>query len=64
MCHFNVQKLKKDIQTKQKKTFLNQMVFYDRYNDFMVFESPSVRLVLQLLFAILDYNRTLNPHED
>jgi hypothetical protein len=39
------------------------MVFYDRYNDFMVFESPSVRLVLQLLFAILDHNRNLEPDD-
>jgi hypothetical protein len=42
------------------------MVFYDRYNDFMVFESPNgkFRLVLQLLFAILDYNRQLDPSEE
>jgi len=52
------------MENRKKKTFLNQMVFYDRYNDFLVFEIPSVRLVLQLLFAILDYNRTLDPHED
>ena len=40
------------------------MVFYDRYNDFQVFNSPSVPLVLQLLFAILDYNASIDTRED
>ena len=40
------------------------MVFFDKYNDFLVFQGPSVRLVLSILFAILDYNRTIDTNED
>ena len=40
------------------------MVFFDKYNDFLVFEGPSVKLVLSILFAILDYNRTIDPSEE
>lgn len=56
--------LKAQLASRKKKTFLNQMVFFDKYNDFLVFEGPSVRLVLSILFAILDYNRTIDPNED
>ena len=40
------------------------MVFFDKYNDLLVFEGPSVKLVLSILFAILDYNRTIDTNED
>ena len=40
------------------------MVFYDKYNDFFVFEAPSVRLILSVLYRILDYNRDIDPNED
>jgi hypothetical protein len=40
------------------------MVFYDKYNDFLVFEGPSVRLILQILFAILDYNIAVAKEDD
>jgi hypothetical protein len=40
------------------------MVFYDRYNDFQVFEAPTVALVLQLLFAILDHNASIDNNEE
>jgi len=40
------------------------MVFFDKYNDFLVFEGASVKLVLSILFAILDYNRTIDNNED
>ena len=56
--------LKAQLASRKKKTFLNQMVFFDKYNDFLVFEGPSVKLVLSILFAILDYNRTIDPSED
>ena len=56
--------LKAQLASKKKKTFLNQMVFFDKYNDFLVFEGPSVKLVLSILFAILDYNRTIDTAED
>jgi hypothetical protein len=52
------------MENRKKKTFLNQMVFYDRYNDFQVFNSPSVALVLQLLFAILDHNANINSGDE
>ena len=56
--------LKAQLKSRQKKTFLNQMVFFDKYNDFLVFEGPTVKLVLSILFAILDYNRTIDPNEE
>jgi hypothetical protein len=56
--------LKAQLANRKKKTFLNQMVFFDKYNDFLVFEGPSVKLVLSILFAILDYNRTIDTNED
>lgn len=40
------------------------MVFYDKYNDFLVFEGKSVSLVLSVLYAILDYNRSIDANED
>jgi hypothetical protein len=40
------------------------MVFYDRYNDLLVFEGPSLRLIVQILFAILDYNHQVSKEED
>jgi len=35
-------------------------VFYDKYNDFLVFEGKTLGITLSVLFAILDYNRQLN----
>ena len=40
------------------------MVFYDRYNDFLVFKSNSVALVLTLLYAVVDFNFSIDLHED
>jgi hypothetical protein len=40
------------------------MVFFDKYNDFLVFEGQSIKLLLPILFAILDYNRTIDIAED
>lgn len=40
------------------------MVFYDKYNDFLVFEGQNVSLVLSVLYAILDYNRSIDANED
>ena len=34
------------LEERKKKSFLNQMVFYDKYNDFLVFEGPSLRLIV------------------
>ena len=63
-CHIKIQTLRAQIQQRKKKSFLNQMIFYDKYNDFFVFEAPSVRIILSLLYKILDYNRDLDPQED
>lgn len=40
------------------------MVFYDRYNDLLYFEGPTVGLVMHLLFAVLDYNYNAAKEED
>jgi hypothetical protein len=58
------QRLKVILDERKKKSFLNQMVFYDRYNDFLVFEGPSVNLIVSILFAILDYNHQVAKEED
>ena len=63
-CKFNIRELKETLQIRKQKSYLNQMVFFDKYNDFLVFDGPSVRLILSILFAILDYNRTIDQIED
>lgn len=63
-CQFNSKELRETLEQRKKKSFLNQMVFFDKYNDFLVFEGPRVQLIVSILFAILDYNRTLDPYED
>jgi hypothetical protein len=47
------------------------MVFYDRYNDLLVFEGPSHKspesngaLLISILFAILDYNRMVAREDE
>lgn len=39
-------------------------MFFDKYNDFLVFEGKSLSLTLSVLFAVLDYNRQLSPEDD
>lgn len=56
--------LKAQLDSRKKKTFLNQMVFFDKYNDFLVYEGPSVKVVLSILYQILDYNRMIDTNED
>ncbi len=63
-CRFSHQKLKVIFQQRQEKTAMNQMVFFDKYNDLLVFECRHLRIVVQVLFAILDYNRQLSSSED
>lgn len=36
-CHFKPARLRAELEKRQRKTFLNQMVFFDKYNDFLVF---------------------------
>ena len=40
------------------------MVFFDKYNDFLVFQGPKVGLIISILFVILDYNRQIDTNED
>ena len=56
----------KELDAKRQNNALNQMVFYDKYNDFLVFDVPQnqLKIVIAILFAILDYNRNLNKLED
>lgn len=63
-CRFSHQKLRVIFQQRQEKTATNQMVFFDKYNDLLVFECRQLRIVVQVLFAILDYNRQLSGSED
>jgi hypothetical protein len=57
-------RLKQILDERKKKSFLNQMVFYDRYNDLLYFDGPTVSLVVSILFAILDYNHNAAREED
>jgi hypothetical protein len=40
------------------------MVFYDKYNDLLVFECSKVPLLVKILFQILDYNRSVKDKDD
>jgi len=64
-------RLKMILDERKKKSLLNQMVFYDRYNDLLVFEGPSHKsaesngaLLISILFAILDYNRMVAREDE
>jgi hypothetical protein len=39
------------------------MIFYDKYNDLLVFECKDLKLLISILFAILDYNRELSSDD-
>ena len=43
---------------------MNQMVFFDKYNDLLVFDCPKLEVLVPVLLAILDHNRSLNHQED
>ena len=49
---------------RRERQALENMVFFDKYNDFLVFEGKTLSLTLSVLFAILDYNRALLTSED
>ena len=57
-------RLKQILDERKEKSFLNQMVFYDRYNDLLYFEGPTVSLVMSVLFAVLDYNYIAAKDDD
>lgn len=63
-CRFSKQNISRILNERQEQRALNQMVFYDKYNDFLVFECKSLKVIVQVLFAILDYNRTIDHNED
>ena len=56
-CHFSHAKLRALFKQRKEERTLNERVFYDKYNDLMVFESESLHLIVHILFAILDFNR-------
>lgn len=63
-CKINPEVIRSEIKQRQEKYAINQLVFYDKYNDFLVFEGKTLSLTLSVLFAILDYNRQLSQEED
>lgn len=63
-CRFSHSKITSILRQRTEHRAMNQMVFYDKYNDLLVFECKHLRLIIQVLFAILDYNRTINHSED
>jgi hypothetical protein len=63
-CHINYEALMAKIAEKKKNPFINQFVFQDQYKDFLVFEPPQLEILLTVCFQVLDFNRTVNVHED
>lgn len=63
-CRFSQEKLRLIFKERREKTALNQMVFFDKYNDLLVFEPSSPMVLIQVLYQILDYNRSINVDED
>jgi hypothetical protein len=59
-CRFSKVKIEKTLRDRHENRAMNQMVFYDKYNDLLVFECKHQSLIVAILFAILDYNRTIN----
>lgn len=62
--HTNHEQLKADLEKQKKNPFLSQFVFQDQYKDFLVFEPKHLDIVITICFYVLDYNRTVNVHED
>lgn len=63
-CHVNIPKLRETIKQRKEKQNLSQAVFFDKYNDLLCFNCLNLKIVVQVLFAILDYNRGLDHAED
>lgn len=55
--HFNLEALKKTLESRKKNPFINQFVFQDQYKDFLVFEPPHLDIIITICFYVLDYNR-------
>jgi len=53
----NTKDVQQVMERREKARRLNQMVFFDKYNDLQVFECTNMKILVQVLFAILDYNR-------
>lgn len=45
-CRFSQEKLKAIFRERREKTALNKMVFFDKYNDFLIFEPESTMLLI------------------
>ena len=45
-CYFSHQKLQVIFKQRQEQAALNQLVFYDKYNDLLVFECKNVTLIV------------------
>ena len=63
-CRFSHDRLKAILEERKAKTSMNQMVFFDKYNDLLVFECKHLKILVQILFAILDYNRQVSHSDD
>ena len=63
-CYVSVPKILSTLKQRREQAQMNQMVFFDKYNDLLVFDCPQMDILTQVLFAILDLNRSLNHQED
>lgn len=55
-CQINHQKMQLILAQRKKKIEMNQMVFYDKYNDFLVFQPKNMRQTMAILYSISKYN--------
>lgn len=52
--------IRSEIKRRHDTQGVNKLIFYDKYNDFLIFEGRTLSQTLSVLFAILDFNRNLD----
>ena len=63
-CRFSHERLKTILNERKKKTAMNQMVFFDKYNDLLVFECKHLKIIVKVILAVLDHNRKVSYQDD
>lgn len=63
-CPVNAKLVQAEIERRQDRGEVKKLVFYDKYNDFLIFEGQTLSQTLSVLFAILDFNRSINLEEE
>eukprot|EP00347_Sterkiella_histriomuscorum_P006457 403352701 len=61
-CRVSREKIKKVLEFRKKNNVKQQYMFQDQYKDLLVFEGPSLDILVTICFAVLDHNKLAN-HE-